>query len=238
THQPSEWPAIVLPSLPPAAAAAEPLPALSCPKWSQRGFSTTSSTWSEAGPLGSKGFSLHCWRLRVHRAEAPDVVPMTTLETGRQEGADRDPSVAPFASSAIAHLCYLNAVPLPLLICVHFIFFLFSSSRIEVAYQEAVALKRQEELIREEEAAGLAENELKLKRSAAEKEKRTKKKQSQFSLGIGYIAAVAAAFWSTLLAAIHCATAPFWYLYCHTVQNAISPCNYLLLLLPLPGALF
>jgi hypothetical protein len=46
-----------------------------------------------------------------------------------------------------------------------------------VAHQEAVALKRQEELIREEEAAGLAEIELKAKRSAAEKEKRAKKKQ-------------------------------------------------------------
>ncbi|RCV19343.1 hypothetical protein SETIT_3G375900v2 [Setaria italica] len=52
-------------------------------------------------------------------------------------------------------------------------------SRIEVAYQEAVALKRQEELIREEEAAGLAEIELKAKRSAAEKEKRAKKKQAK-----------------------------------------------------------
>ena len=46
-----------------------------------------------------------------------------------------------------------------------------------MAHQEAVALKRQEELIREEEAAGLAEIELKAKRSAAEKEKRAKKKQ-------------------------------------------------------------
>ena len=46
-----------------------------------------------------------------------------------------------------------------------------------MAYQEAVALKRQEELIREEEAAGLAEIELKAKRSAAEKEKRIRKKQ-------------------------------------------------------------
>jgi hypothetical protein len=54
-------------------------------------------------------------------------------------------------------------------------------SRIEVAYQEAVALKRQEELIREEEAAGLAEIELKAKRSAAEKEKRIRKKQVCFS---------------------------------------------------------
>ncbi|KAG2621933.1 TNF receptor-associated factor homolog 1a-like isoform X1 [Panicum virgatum] len=52
-------------------------------------------------------------------------------------------------------------------------------SRIEVAYQEAVALKRQEELIREEEAAWLAEIELKAKRSAAEKEKRAKKKQAK-----------------------------------------------------------
>ncbi|CAD6343217.1 unnamed protein product [Miscanthus lutarioriparius] len=52
-------------------------------------------------------------------------------------------------------------------------------SRIEVAHQEAVALKRQEELIREEEAAGLAEIELKAKRSAAEKEKRAKKKQAK-----------------------------------------------------------
>ncbi|KAG1347460.1 TNF receptor-associated factor [Cocos nucifera] len=52
-------------------------------------------------------------------------------------------------------------------------------SRIEVAYQEAVALKRQEELIREEEAAGQAETELRAKRSAAEKEKRAKKKQGK-----------------------------------------------------------
>ncbi|XP_068669726.1 TNF receptor-associated factor homolog 1b-like isoform X2 [Aristolochia californica] len=50
------------------------------------------------------------------------------------------------------------------------------SNRIEVAYQEAVALKRQEELIREEEAAGQAENELRVKR---EKEKRSKKKQAK-----------------------------------------------------------
>ncbi|XP_008794034.2 TNF receptor-associated factor homolog 1b isoform X2 [Phoenix dactylifera] len=52
-------------------------------------------------------------------------------------------------------------------------------SRIEVAYQEAVALKRQEELIREEEAAGQAENELRAKRGAVEKEKRAKKKQGK-----------------------------------------------------------
>ncbi|KAF8401834.1 hypothetical protein HHK36_012780 [Tetracentron sinense] len=53
------------------------------------------------------------------------------------------------------------------------------SNRIEVAYQEAVALKRQEELIREEEAAGQAESEQKAKRGAAEKEKRSKKKQAK-----------------------------------------------------------
>ncbi|KAJ6832419.1 MATH domain-containing protein-like isoform X1 [Iris pallida] len=53
------------------------------------------------------------------------------------------------------------------------------SSRIEVAYQEAVALKRQEELIREEEEAGQAESELKAKRRALEKEKRAKKKQAK-----------------------------------------------------------
>ncbi|KAI0498060.1 hypothetical protein KFK09_021301 [Dendrobium nobile] len=52
-------------------------------------------------------------------------------------------------------------------------------SRIEVAYQEAVALKRQEELIREEEAAGQAEHELKAKRAAADKEKRKKKQPKQ-----------------------------------------------------------
>ncbi|XP_024019950.1 TNF receptor-associated factor homolog 1a [Morus notabilis] len=51
------------------------------------------------------------------------------------------------------------------------------SNKIEVAYQEAVALKRQEELIREEEAAWLAECELKAKRS--EKEKKSKKKQGK-----------------------------------------------------------
>ncbi|KAF8388196.1 hypothetical protein HHK36_026862 [Tetracentron sinense] len=53
------------------------------------------------------------------------------------------------------------------------------SNRIEVAYQEAVALKRQEELIREEEAAGQAESEQKTKRGATEKEKRSKKKQAK-----------------------------------------------------------
>ncbi|XP_010274857.1 PREDICTED: MATH domain-containing protein At5g43560-like isoform X2 [Nelumbo nucifera] len=53
------------------------------------------------------------------------------------------------------------------------------SNIIEVAYQEAVALKRQEELIREEEAAGLAESEQRAKRGASEKEKRSKKKQSK-----------------------------------------------------------
>ncbi|XP_077239332.1 TNF receptor-associated factor homolog 1b-like [Tasmannia lanceolata] len=53
------------------------------------------------------------------------------------------------------------------------------SNRIEVAYQEAVALKRQEDLIREEEAAGLAESEQKSKRGATDKEKRAKKKQAK-----------------------------------------------------------
>ncbi|XP_026449795.1 TNF receptor-associated factor homolog 1a-like [Papaver somniferum] len=53
------------------------------------------------------------------------------------------------------------------------------SNRIEVAYQEAVALKRQEELIREEEEAWQAESEQKAKRGAADKEKRAKKKQSK-----------------------------------------------------------
>ncbi|XP_021752105.1 MATH domain-containing protein At5g43560-like isoform X1 [Chenopodium quinoa] len=52
------------------------------------------------------------------------------------------------------------------------------SNKIEVAYQEAVALKRQEELIREEEAAGLAESE-KAKRGAGEKDKKSKKKQAK-----------------------------------------------------------
>ena len=50
------------------------------------------------------------------------------------------------------------------------------------AYQEPVALKRQEELIREEEAAGLLENDTKGKRSGGvnEKDKRAKKKQVTF----------------------------------------------------------
>ncbi|XP_015887974.3 TNF receptor-associated factor homolog 1a [Ziziphus jujuba] len=53
------------------------------------------------------------------------------------------------------------------------------SNKIEVAYQEAVALKRQEELIREEEAAWQAETEQKAKRGATEKEKKSKKKQAK-----------------------------------------------------------
>nr|XP_043627311.1 TNF receptor-associated factor homolog 1a-like isoform X2 [Erigeron canadensis] len=51
-------------------------------------------------------------------------------------------------------------------------------TKIEVAYQEAVALKRQEELIREEEEAWMAESEQKAKR-ASEKEKKSKKKQAK-----------------------------------------------------------
>lgn len=52
-----------------------------------------------------------------------------------------------------------------------------NSSKIEIAYQEAVALKRQEELIREEEAAAwlaAGSSDLKAKR---DKEKKSKKKQ-------------------------------------------------------------
>ncbi|XP_052188862.1 TNF receptor-associated factor homolog 1a isoform X2 [Diospyros lotus] len=56
-------------------------------------------------------------------------------------------------------------------------------SKIEVAYQEAVALKRQEELIREE-AAWLAESEQKGRRGVAEKEKKSKKKQVHLQLGM------------------------------------------------------
>ncbi|CAH8251118.1 unnamed protein product [Arabidopsis lyrata] len=53
------------------------------------------------------------------------------------------------------------------------------SSKIEVAYQEAIALKRQEELIREEEEAWLAETEQRAKKGAAEREKKSKKKQAK-----------------------------------------------------------
>ncbi|KAI4304006.1 hypothetical protein MLD38_039578 [Melastoma candidum] len=53
------------------------------------------------------------------------------------------------------------------------------SNNIEVAYQEAVALKRQEELIREEEAAWLAESEQRAKRGTNLKEKKSKKKQAK-----------------------------------------------------------
>ncbi|KAM1216344.1 hypothetical protein ACFX2I_012601 [Malus domestica] len=53
------------------------------------------------------------------------------------------------------------------------------SNKIEVAYHESVALKRQEELIREEEAAWQAESEQKAKRGATEKEKKSKKKQAK-----------------------------------------------------------
>ncbi|XP_057771382.1 TNF receptor-associated factor homolog 1a-like isoform X2 [Salvia miltiorrhiza] len=52
-------------------------------------------------------------------------------------------------------------------------------NKIEVAYQEAVALKKQEELIREEEAAWLAGIEHRAKRGAVDKEKKSKKKQAK-----------------------------------------------------------
>ncbi|KAG4981704.1 hypothetical protein JHK87_026453 [Glycine soja] len=54
----------------------------------------------------------------------------------------------------------------------------YADNKIEVSYQEAVALKRQEELIREEEAAWLAECEQKAKRGN-EREKKSKKKQAK-----------------------------------------------------------
>ncbi|XP_073222957.1 TNF receptor-associated factor homolog 1b-like [Cicer arietinum] len=53
------------------------------------------------------------------------------------------------------------------------------SHKIEVSYQEAVALKRQEELIREEEEACMAETEQKAKRGVSEREKKAKKKQAK-----------------------------------------------------------
>uniref|UniRef100_A0A7N0V073 MATH domain-containing protein n=1 Tax=Kalanchoe fedtschenkoi TaxID=63787 RepID=A0A7N0V073_KALFE len=53
------------------------------------------------------------------------------------------------------------------------------SHKIEVAYQEAVAARIQEELIREEEEAREAELEQKVKRQAADKEKRLKKKMNK-----------------------------------------------------------
>ncbi|KAL1535732.1 TNF receptor-associated factor 1a-like isoform X3 [Salvia divinorum] len=52
-------------------------------------------------------------------------------------------------------------------------------NKVEVAYQEAVSLKKQEELIREEEAAWLAEIEHRAKRAAVDKEKKSKKKQAK-----------------------------------------------------------
>ncbi|XP_057433198.1 TNF receptor-associated factor homolog 1a-like isoform X2 [Lotus japonicus] len=61
------------------------------------------------------------------------------------------------------------------------------SNKIEVSYQEAVALKRQEELIREEEAAWLAESEQKAKRGVNEREKKSKKKQKTLSSSLNSI---------------------------------------------------
>ncbi|KAL6532384.1 hypothetical protein OROGR_014354 [Orobanche gracilis] len=52
-------------------------------------------------------------------------------------------------------------------------------SKIEATYQEAVALKRQEELIREEEEAWLAEIEQKARRGGVDREKKSKKKQGK-----------------------------------------------------------
>lgn len=54
---------------------------------------------------------------------------------------------------------------------------IFYSNKIEVAYKEAVAWKRQDELIREEAAAGPVDFRQKSKRGAVEKEKKSKKKQ-------------------------------------------------------------
>ena len=56
-----------------------------------------------------------------------------------------------------------------------FFFLRTCSNKIEVAYDEAVALKKQEELIREEEESWLAESEQKAKRGAAEMEKKSEK---------------------------------------------------------------
>ncbi|OAE33787.1 hypothetical protein AXG93_2337s1020 [Marchantia polymorpha subsp. ruderalis] len=53
------------------------------------------------------------------------------------------------------------------------------TNHVEVAYMEAVALKRQEELIREDEAVVQVETELQAKQETIEKEKRSKKKQAK-----------------------------------------------------------
>ncbi|KAI3930732.1 hypothetical protein MKX01_037178 [Papaver californicum] len=58
-------------------------------------------------------------------------------------------------------------------------FISFYSNRIEVAYKEAVALKRQEELIREEEETWQAESEQKVNGGAADRKKHVEKKQSK-----------------------------------------------------------
>ncbi|KAL6614405.1 hypothetical protein ACP70R_036675 [Stipagrostis hirtigluma subsp. patula] len=73
-------------------------------------------------------------------------------------------------------------------------------SGVDVAYKEAVALKRQEELIREEE---LLENEMKGKRgSASEKDKRAKKKQGFSKTLLGAAEAKKSGFCGSLK--------PFW----------------------------
>ncbi|XP_042402100.1 TNF receptor-associated factor homolog 1a-like isoform X3 [Zingiber officinale] len=96
------------------------------------------------------------------------------LQTRTKEGSSGDEFTKDSIDRDERRLMELGRRTIEVFVLVHIF-----SSRIEVSYQEAIALERQEELIREEEAAGLAESELKSKRSASEKEKRSKKKQAK-----------------------------------------------------------
>ncbi|XP_042402099.1 TNF receptor-associated factor homolog 1a-like isoform X2 [Zingiber officinale] len=95
------------------------------------------------------------------------------LQTRTKEGSSGDEFTKDSIDRDERRLMELGRRTIEVFVLVHIF------SRIEVSYQEAIALERQEELIREEEAAGLAESELKSKRSASEKEKRSKKKQAK-----------------------------------------------------------
>ncbi|XP_042473598.1 TNF receptor-associated factor homolog 1a-like isoform X3 [Zingiber officinale] len=96
------------------------------------------------------------------------------LQNRTKEGSSGDESIKDSLDRDERRLMELGRRTIEIFVLVHIF-----SSRIEVSYQEAIALKRQEELIREEEAAGIAENEVKSKCSASEKEKRSKKKQAK-----------------------------------------------------------
>ncbi|OIV90647.1 hypothetical protein TanjilG_01728 [Lupinus angustifolius] len=117
--------------------------------------------------------------LLLERAATEPLPPKD--EKGPQNRTKDGNSGEDFDNDSMQHdemrLTELGRRTLEIFVLVHVFRYYAQYNKIEVAYREAVALKRQEELIREEEAASQAESEKRAKRRVNDREKKSKKKQ-------------------------------------------------------------